>query len=179
MPNVLILGGTGYLRLALGQSLLHSGNYDVWSLAHSLEKAKLLVANEITPVVGHVVDLSIVTEVTASACIDIVINATSDYEDTSRILEAVISASKTRLDNLAKGKAIGPKLGFIYTSGSWVHGSPSCQVSDRSPMGNTLAKVKPATAVAWRPAHEQAILAARDDLDVVIIRHSTIYGCGS
>lgn len=46
-------------------------------------------------------------------------------------------------------------------------------------MGSNLSADKPATAVAWRPAHEQAILAARDTLDVAIARPGALYGRGS
>jgi hypothetical protein len=147
--------------------------------SRSAEKAKLLAANEITPVVGNVEDISILTAVIVSASIDIVVDATSAHEESTKVLEAVTSASKLRFDNLAKENAIGPKLGFIYTSGQWVHGSPSGRVSDLSPVGNSLAKGSPATLVDWRPAHEQTVLAAREYLDVAIMRPATIYGRGS
>ena len=49
----------------------------------------------------------------------------------------------------------------------------------QTPPGTSNAPGKPATAVAWRPAHEQAILAARDVLDVAILRPAAIYGRGS
>ena len=176
MPNVLILGGTGYLGFALGQSLLRSGNYSVWGLARTPEKAKLLTTNEVTPVMGDAADPATITSAIAKASIDIVIDATSAYEQASTILKAVIQASKVRRDALAKEGAVGPKLGFVYTSGSWVHGSPEGKVSDLTPVGNSLATSKPATAVAWRPAHEQAILAARDTLNVAILRPCAIYG---
>lgn len=179
MPNVLILGGSGYLGLSLGQSLLRSGNYTVWGLVRSADKAKLLTANEITPIVGDVTDASTLTKTIDSASIDIVVDATSAYEQAATILKAVISAAKIRLDALAEEKAIGPKLGFVYTSGSWVHGSPVGRVSDLSPVGNRLAKGTPSTAVGWRPGHEQAILAARDTLDVAILRPPAIYGRSS
>lgn len=179
MPNVLILGATGYLGLALGQSLLRSGNYAVWGLARSQDKAKVLTANEITAVVGDVSDSAILTKIIASADIDIVVDATSAYEQAATILKTVVSAAKTRQAALAKENAVGPKLGFVYTSGSWVHGSPAGRVSDLSAVGNSLAKGSPATVVGWRPGHEQAILAARDTLDVAILRPAAIYGRAS
>ncbi len=176
MPNVLILGGTGYLGLSLGQSLLRSGNYSVWGLARTAEKAKLLTTNEINPVVGDVSDPATITSAIAKASIDVVIDATSAYEQASTILKAVIQASKARRDALTKEGAVGPKLGFVYTSGSWVHGSPKERVSDLTPVGNSLASSKPATAVSWRPGHEQAILAARDTLNIAILRPGAMYG---
>jgi nucleoside-diphosphate-sugar epimerase len=177
MPNVLILGGSGYLGFALGQSLLRSGNYAVWGFVRTAEKAQKLAAAEITPIVGDASDLSAVTALIASAPIDIVVDASSAYEQAGAILSAVIAASKTRLEALAKDKSLhAPKLGFVYTSGSWVHGSPSGPVNDLAPIGTTLSKGTPAKAVGWRGGHEQAILAARDVLDVAIIRPCEIYG---
>jgi len=179
MPNVLVLGATGYLGLSLCQSLLRSGNYLVWGLARTPEKAKVLTSNEITPVMGDASDAASITSAISSGEIDIIVDATSAYEQAGTILKAVLAAGKHRIEALAKENAASPKLGFIYTSGSWVHGTPSGRVSDLSPVGNNLAKGTPATAVGWRPAHEQAILAARDTLDVAILRPGAIYGRGS
>lgn len=180
MPNVLILGATGYLGLAVGQTLLRSGNHAVWGLARSQEKAKLLAASEISPVVGDVADLETLVSTITAASIDVVIDCTSAYEQATSILKAVIEASKTRLNLLAKeNTAAAPKLAFVYTSGAWVHGSPATRVSDLSPVGTSFSKGKAATAISWRPAHEQAILAARDVLEVAILRPSNLYGRAS
>ncbi|KAJ5658138.1 uncharacterized protein N7484_001787 [Penicillium longicatenatum] len=43
-------------------------------------------------------------------------------------------------------------------------------------VGSASSQGKPVTLVAWRPAHEQAILAARDKLDGAIMQPHTIYG---
>lgn len=179
MPNVLILGAAGYLGHSLGQTLLRSGNYQVWGLVRTAEKAKVLTTNEINAVVGDATDAATITSTIAEASIDVVIDVTSAYEGASGILKAVIQASKTRRDALAKEGAVGPKLGFVYTSGLWVHGSSKEKASDLSPVGNSLASSKPATAVSWRPAHEQAILAARDTLNVAVLRPGTMYGRSS
>ena len=176
MPTVLILGATGYLGLPLAKSLLRSGNYTVYGLARTPAKAKTLVQNEIFPVIGDVSDPSSFTHLISSAPIDVVIDATSAYEGAGALLDAITAASKSRISTLAKEGSTGPKLGFVYISGSWVHGNQNTPTSDTVPPGTTLAKGKPATAVGWRPAHEQAILAARDVLDVAIVRPSQMYG---
>ena len=179
MPNVLVLGATGYLGLAVGQSLLRSGNHTVWGLARSEAKGKLLAANEISPIIGDVADLDTLKSAITSASIDIVVDCTSAYEQATSILQAVTEASKIRMDTLSKENAVAPKLGFVYTSGVWVHGSPGSRVSDLSPVGTSLSKGKAATATSWRPAHEQAILAARDVLEVAILRPANLYGRAS
>ena len=176
MPTALILGATGYLGLPLAKSLLRSGNYTVYGLARTPAKAKTLVQNEVVPVIGDVSDPSSFTHLISSVPIDVVIDATSAYETAPEILKAVSAASKSRIATLAKEGSSVPKLGFVYISGSWVHGNHTTPVSDTVPPGTSLAKAKPATAVGWRPAHEQSILAARDVLDVAIVRPSQMYG---
>ncbi|KAJ5103010.1 hypothetical protein N7532_003539 [Penicillium argentinense] len=179
MPNILILGGSGYLGLALGRSLVQSGTHIVWGTARSVEKAKLLATNEITPVEAEIADAEQLQNIILTNSIDVVVDTSSAYEHAGEILRGVISAATTRKEALAKEGAVGPKIGFVYTSGAWVHGSPGVRLNDLAPVGNVLAQDEPATVVAWRPAHEQAILAARDHLNVAIMRPYIIYGRGS
>ncbi|KAL4737623.1 hypothetical protein BDV11DRAFT_216610 [Aspergillus similis] len=109
--------------------------------------------------------------------IDLVTDIASAYEQASQILQGVIEAATARPDAVADENIVGPTLGSVYCSGSLVYGSHSERVSDLSPVGSAcLSKGKAAMAAAWRPAHEQAVLATRDILDVAILRPSTIYG---
>ncbi|PLB47422.1 NAD dependent epimerase/dehydratase family protein [Aspergillus steynii IBT 23096] len=179
MPNVLIVGATGYLGLSLAKSLLQTGAYTVWGTARSPEKAKTLLVNEVSPVEQDITNSEALSEFIATNSIDIVVDASSAYEQSGQILAGVVNASKARQEALAKENIISPKLGFVYISGTWVHGSPATRVSDLAPVGSKLSAGKPATAVAWRPAHEQAILAARDTLDVAIARPGALYGRSS
>lgn len=176
MPNVLILGATGYIGFPLTQSLLRSGNYTVYGLARTAAKTKQLVQNEIIPIIGDVSDPSTFTPLIASTPIDIVVDATDAYEHACRIVNALITVSKSRMETLGKEATATPKLGFMYISGTWVHGSPTGSVSDLHPIGTSLSKGTPARVVGWRPKHEQAILAARNVLDVAIARPGEIYG---
>ena len=176
MPNVLVLGATGYIGLPFSQSLLRSGNYTVYGLARNAEKAKTLIINEITPIIGDVSDTAKLTSLISSVPIDIVIDTTSAYESSATLLDALISVSKSRIQTLANEGYATPKLGFVYVSGVWVHGGPETPVSDLHPVGSSLSKSAPQDAVAWRPKHEQAILAASDVLDVAIVRPSQVYG---
>lgn len=179
MPNVLILGGTGYLGLALAQSLLRSGTHTVWGTARSAEKAKLLLSNEIAPVEVDITNPDELSKVILDNSINVVVDASSAYEKPGKILEGVIQAATAREKALVKDNIVGPKLGFVYCSGAWIHGSQKTRINDLLPPASSFSQDKPATAVAWRPAHEQAILAARDKLNVAIMRPHSIYGRGS
>lgn len=176
MPNVLILGGTGFLGSALGSSLLRAGTYAVWGTARTTEKGRLLAANEITPVECDITDPATLSTIIAANHIDIVVDTTSAYEAAGSILTGVLNAATARKDALAKENMVGPRLGFIYISGSFVHGSPTRRISDLSPVDSSLSSAKPARGFEWRPGHEQAVLAARNTLDVAVLRPSAIYG---
>ncbi|KAI0397065.1 hypothetical protein F5Y17DRAFT_417003 [Xylariaceae sp. FL0594] len=179
MPRVLILGGAGYLGLAVGQALLRSGNHSVFATTRSADKIDLLTANEITAIHGEATDVEFLTGVIANYHIDVVVDTTTAYQDVTRILEGAAQAARERAAILARDNAVGPKLGFVYTSGTWVHGSPDRRVNDLTVPGTSLAPSAPGSIVAWRPAHEQAVLAARDVLDVAVLRPGNIYGRGS
>ncbi|TFY50906.1 hypothetical protein EVG20_g11263, partial [Dentipellis fragilis] len=63
-----------------------------------------------------------------------------------------------------------PRLTYIYTSGSWVHGDNRKDiVTDSSPLTN------PATLVRWRPALEQAVVSS-SVLNGIVIRPALVYG---
>ncbi|KAH0436382.1 hypothetical protein CcaCcLH18_04402 [Colletotrichum camelliae] len=180
MARVLILGGAGYIGLAVAQALIRSGNYSVFATSRSDKKAKLLASNEVKPLVGELSDIDFVKFAIAENRIDVVIDLSQAYSDATTILKSVTEAAQDRASKLVTGNSIGPKLGFIYCSGSWVHGSPRNErISDTSVPGTFLAADKPANAVAWRPAHEQAVLKSRDILDVAIVRPGAVYGRGS
>ncbi|GAB7357750.1 hypothetical protein MBLNU459_g0403t1 [Dothideomycetes sp. NU459] len=179
MPNVLVLGGTGFLGTALTQSLLRAGTYSVFVQTRSSSKAKPIAAAEMTPLVFSLEDEASLKSALSTHDIDTVVDASQGYYQATSILKTVVAAAKDRQAALAKEGAIGPKLGFVYTSGTMVHGSPSKRVSDLSPVGNGLASSSPPAMVAWRPAHEQAILASRDAINPVIIRPGLLYGRGA
>ena len=176
MPTVLVLGASGYIGLPFAQSLLRSGNYTVYGLARTAEKAKILTINEIIPIIGDLIEADKIKELISSVPIDIVVDTTSAYESAVSLLETLTNVSKSRIQTLADEGHATPKLGFIYVSGTWVHGAPDTAVSDLNPVGTSLSKARPKSVSEWRCKHEQAILAARDVLDVAIVRPSQVYG---
>jgi nucleoside-diphosphate-sugar epimerase len=177
MPNVLILGATGYIGNALATSLVRSGSHIVYGLARTPKKARELQQQEIIPVTGSAEDLTATLQLIDTAPIDIVVDAAGLHQGSATVLEALKSVA---VEHIATAKAAGlvatPKLGFVYVSGIWVHGSSHASISDLSPVGVPHAPAQPPAIVAWRPALEQAILASSDVLDVVIVRPALVYG---
>jgi nucleoside-diphosphate-sugar epimerase len=62
---------------------------------------------------------------------------------------------------------------FVYTSGAWVYGDRGDAIVDED------APLAPLPIVAWRPAHEQKVLAsAARGIRAVVIRPGVVYGDG-
>ena len=60
---------------------------------------------------------------------------------------------------------------IVYTSGAWVYGDRGDAVVDEE------APLKPIAIVAWRPAHEERVLAARSrGIRGIVIRPTIVYG---
>ena len=129
---------------------------------------------------GDASDPSSYLSVLNTTPIDIVIDASTAYSHAPSILSTVASVSGQRLQTLAASEAHGSKIGFVYISGTWVHGAPSTQVSDLHPIGSKeLSKSHPPEVSEWRVGHEQSILATRDTLEVAIVRPAEVYGAKS
>ena len=170
MPRILIIGATGYLGSALASELLKSGNHYVYGLARNSSKATQLAAKEIIPVIGSVTDSAAYLSLIKTAGIHIVVDTAGANDGSAKILEDLVTAGKERL------REGGPKLGFVYTSGMWVHGSSYDPISDLDPVGQAGAKSQPPRMVAWRPQLERQILAVREVLDAMILRPAMMYG---
>lgn len=80
-----------------------------------------------------------------------------------QLLQATAEAAQRR-------PADSPKLTYIYTSGTWVHGHDLWTIkTDNTPITN------PAELVAWRPAQEQRVL-THPVLNGIVIRPALLYG---
>jgi nucleoside-diphosphate-sugar epimerase len=177
MPQILIIGATGYIGQALALSLLRSGNHTVFGIARSQSKASDLAKLEIIPILCP--DLVNDPQPCLSAItihnITTVVLCGADSE-AKTVLDIIISAGKQRLESYKSANIIGPKLGIIYTSGTWVHGSSLDSVTDLNIAGSSLSPTQPPGLVAWRPAQEQAVLASKDVLNVMVVRPALVYG---
>lgn len=177
MVRVLVLGATGYIGIATCLTL-HRHSHIVYGLARSASKAKDLAANEIIPVMGTVEDGDYLQTI-SSANIDVVVDCAGANDGSWKVLEDL---KKIGADRLARRRGAGPKLGFVYTSGTWVHGKTSDRLNDLNPAGmegDLGCPVQPPALVAWRPKLENAILEARSVLDVAVMRPACVYGRAS
>ena len=184
MPHILVLGATGTLGSALCAHLLNAG-HTVFGLARSPSKASGLLQSEILPVLGSVESpQGITSALLEHPEISVVVDAAAVYGESVTILNIIKAASEERLKRFGAAsvpKGIAPKLGYVYVSGMWVHGSDKTNyVSDASPLtGDTDSHTnKPVNMVAWRPEIERLILSAdvRSLLDTAIVRPATLYG---
>lgn len=169
MPRILILGATGYVGSALATTLLRS-SHRVYGLARTPAKANSLARLEIIPVNGSIQDSDAYIQLIKTAHIDVVVDCSGANQESFKVLSDVKAAGKERL------RQGGAKLGFVYTSGTWVHGSSDSRVSDLDPVGTEFAPAQPPRLVKWRPEMERDALAARDVLDVMVVRPALIYG---
>lgn len=160
---------SGCIGSALASSLLRAG-HKVYGLARTPAKAKQLSRLEIIPVLGSVEDSNAYIRLIKTAHIDVVVDCASANQESSTILSDVREAGKERL------KEGGAKLGFVYTSGTWMHGSSREPFSDLDPVGTEYSKAQPPRLLAWRPQMERDVLSARDALDTVIVRPALVYG---
>lgn len=181
MPHILILGATGTIGNALAQSLVRSGNHTVYGLARSPAKAKGLAVQEIIPVLGSVQEPQGFLDLLEQRPeISVVVDAAAVYGDSVKLLQLIADAGKKRL---AKYHEIdvpaGPKLGYVYVSGMWVHGSSHRTVSDQNPfVGTSADPTPPVNMVAWRPEIERQVLApeTRSALDTAVVRAALTFG---
>ncbi|KAK4498970.1 hypothetical protein PRZ48_009481 [Zasmidium cellare] len=176
--RILILGATGYIGLATSLALRRNSHI-VYGLARTPAKAQDLAKNEIIPIIGTVEDGAYLKAIDEHN-IDVVIDTAAVYDASWKVLEGVKKAGEERLKKRGKGS---PKLGFVYTPGTWVHGTSSARLNDLNPADrfgvDTASPAPPPDLVAWRPKLENAVLEARDVLDVVVLRPACLYGRGS
>jgi nucleoside-diphosphate-sugar epimerase len=182
MPRVLVLGATGYLGQAVTSALVQSGLHRVYGLCRSSAKAHLLAAAEVTPVVCE--DPANSPEPYLSAItnfrINVVVDCTAAYGDSAKFLAQVKKLGQQHVEAFkANGIASPQKIGFIYVSGAWVHGDSRRPISDLDSVGTASAQTQPLDIVAWRPELERQVLAARDILDVLIVRPAMMHGRSS
>jgi len=166
--KVFITGATGYIGSAVAAELLRAG-HEVWGLTSSDAKAEALERAGVRPVVGDLGDPG--TWRPAAARAEALIHTAFDYGAPDPV-ELDGLAIDTLLS--AAGEGSGPRA-FAYTSGVWVLGNTGDEpVDERSEPG------EPFGLVAWRPAHEQAVLHStrkgNGRVRPAVIRPGVVYG---
>ncbi|KAG0308431.1 hypothetical protein BGZ98_007972 [Dissophora globulifera] len=173
MVRVLVIGAGGYIGFRFSQHLRRA-NHIVYGTIRTDVKENLLLANEIIPVIGDIESKDNTAPVWIEAIkthnIDVVVDFTALMNFNEAILQPVIRVSKER-------QALGlPKLGFIYCSGMWCHGSGYEPTSDLSPTGAKTSRHQPPAIIHWRPEVENQVVASWEHLTAAVVRPCHVYG---
>jgi nucleoside-diphosphate-sugar epimerase len=159
--QVFVTGATGYIGFAVAAALRRAG-YRVFGLARSQAKASRLERHEIQPVIGDLVDPN--SYAAPAAECSVLIHTAFDYAANG------VAKDQTALETLLEAGRRGAKpKTVIYTSGVWVYGDTGERLVDET------TPLHPAKLVAWRPAHEQLVLAA-PGVRGLVIRPGDVYG---
>ncbi|EIW57512.1 NAD-P-binding protein [Trametes versicolor FP-101664 SS1] len=164
--KVLIIGATGFIGLPIAQAFVRAGHI-VYGQTRSAAKAKRLAAEEIIPIVADVADTAAYLPI--GATLDAIIDAVggSDIKDTSDLLLRATAAAVH-----AHRPALAPKLTYIWTSGTWIHGDNRTEVVSDSTAPDTE---RAPALTSWRAAQEQRVIASTD-VNGLVIRPSLLYG---
>jgi nucleoside-diphosphate-sugar epimerase len=166
--HIFLTGATGYIGSAVLDAMI-KGGHRVTAIARDPEKAERLLAKGATPVIAELGLPKMYLALLTSA--DAVVHTA--YESSPRgvqldqqSIEIMLAAQRDALAVDGKARA------FLYTSGVWVLGRTTKAAVEDSPLD-------PPEHVAWRPAHENQVLAsASAGLRPVVIRPGVVYGGG-
>jgi len=161
--RVLVTGATGYIGFSVAAALRRAG-HDVLGVHRSPEAARRLEAAEIRPVAGDLESFDRLEPV-ARECGALVHAAASTTADRVALDRRVVDAL------VAWARAAAAPRTIVYTSGVWVIGPTGGEIADES------RAPRPAELVAWRPAHESAVLeSASRTVRPIVIRPGCVYG---
>ena len=125
-----------------------------------------LISNIVIPVIGEVDKpagwIHIVKD------LDAIIDCVGGTADIKKLSEEILLAVSNAAKELRPQGS--PKLTYIYTSGTWVHGDNRNEiVTDTTPIRS------PADLVAWRPGREQQVI---NDINIngIVIRPALLIG---
>ena len=160
--RVFVTGASGYIGSAVVAELVRRGHH-VAGLARSEDAAA-----KVRALGAHVVNGSMDS-------LDVLELAAREHDAT--IHTAAVTSAETRA---AEGRALDAMLHvaphdhtFVYTSGGWVYGSRGDAIVDED------APLAPIELVAWRPAHEDVVLAAAErGVRPIVIRPAVVFGDG-
>jgi nucleoside-diphosphate-sugar epimerase len=168
--RIFLTGATGYIGSAVLDALLRAG-HQVTALVRDREKGERVSMRGVQPVIGELSRPKSYAAV-AESC-DGIIHTAFEYskrghEVDREALEALLAAARRRVE---AGRAdAGQRPFLVYTSGVWVLGKTAKPADETAPLD-------PAPHVAWRPQHEELVIAAaRDGVRTAVIRPGIVYG---
>lgn len=165
--RVFLTGATGYIGSAVLDALVRAG-HQVTCLVRNPEKATLAGQGGGHPVVGDLAEPASYEK--AAAGHDGYIHAAEEALPRRSVVDRI--AIETLIAAARRGASAGAATDrfLVYTSGIWVLGSTRHPAAEDAP-------IDPAEIVAWRPAHEQFVLAAAGGgLRTCVVRPGIVYG---
>ena len=166
--HIFLTGATGYIGSAVLDAII-KGGHRVTAIARDPEKAEKLLAKGATPVIAELglPKMYLPLLMSADAVVHTAFESSPSGVQVDRLaLETMLTAQRDAM--AADGKA----RAFIYTSGVWVLGRTTKAAEEDFPLD-------PPPHVAWRPEHEDLVLAAAaSGLRPVVIRPGVVYGGG-
>jgi nucleoside-diphosphate-sugar epimerase len=170
--RIFLTGATGYIGAAVLDALVRGG-HDVTALVRDNEKARRVAKRGARPVIANLADPESFRGSADGQ--DGYVHAAYDSSSSRgpaielAALETIIVAAKRP----RTAGAVPAQRFIIYTSGSWILGRTSEPATEETP-------VNPIAASAFRPAHEQVVLEARNDhLRTMVVRPGVVYGGGN
>ena len=162
--RIFLTGATGYVGSAVTDALLRSG-HEVTALVRDPEKAERVSRRGVHPIVA---ELSRPASYAAAAeAADSIIHAALESSPRKQKVDRL--AIDTLIAAAARRAAAGLPASVVYTSGTWVLGETQDATEDTA--------VNPIPLVAWRPDHEQIVLAAATQgVRTVVVRPGIVYG---
>ena len=147
--NIFLTGATGYIGSAVATAL-RNANHEVAALARPDADTKFLREIGVVLIGGD-------------------LEALPSLHDQLAGYDAFIHMAQSRQDTVAADRAavdtfLSLRGYFVYTSGVWVLGNTKS--------ADETTPVNPLPIVAWRPAHEELVLAAGG----AVIRPGCVYG---
>lgn len=164
--RVFLTGASGYIGSAVARELISAG-HEVTGMHHSPASADRLRALGAQPVQGDLAKPETYAEVAAGH--EVLIHLAMDYGRPADLDQAAVDT----LIEAARSHWMRDAH-LIYTSGCWVLGE-----TGNGPADEETPLDHPAAVVAWRPAHEERVLAQTGEgagLTPTVVRPGIVYG---
>ena len=160
--RIFVTGASGFIGRAVVAELLRRGHH-VAGLVRSDAAATTVRSIGGQAVHGSLDSLEVLELAAREHDATVHVAGVRGPEDVAREKRAL----ETMLAVAATGHA------FVYTSGAWVYGDRGDAIVDEE------APLAPIGIVAWRPAHEQLVLAkAARGIRAIVVRPGVVYGDG-
>jgi nucleoside-diphosphate-sugar epimerase len=168
--RIFLAGATGYIGGAVLDALVRGG-HDVTALVRDNEKARRVAKRGARPVIGNLAEPDSYRD--SADAQDGYVHAAFDTSSARgpAIEQTALETLITAATRPRTGGASAPASRFvIYTSSTWILGKTPEPAAEDAP-------VNPITLSAFRPAHEELVLAAaHDQLRTIVVRPGVVYG---